>query len=393
MKFPITALELANLAQDRLDKQSELVQKQMVDDLLPRTVSVILARQEDCRRIYKSWDSATAKRIIENSAQALWSNPGSMGGLQIERQLIANGINREDADTLATNIVRYSRYSMSVVNSLRHYKSAISGVRDILEPIQFRDRYLAFPALPQKLQIEWPPKAEAFGKEKFTDAGQISKWLNDIEKFIAEVNSASTWARRRPLQEQDPEGWKRTSSLNTSMAKAYTRRYGRFLTQEFEEINLKGRYVPSSRSRIESIRVELENLKAKLRGDDQAVFKLFEDDYKERSFRIPSLSRPPSRQTSSRGLSQQSFFEAYITNQFKLGGRDLIVKSSQERISPALIDQMYKLFKTQLELEPKLSKFEGTVAREGQILTVDLNEPAVNDATKLRKFLNTLFGN
>jgi hypothetical protein len=175
------------------------------------------------------------------------------------------------------------------------------------------------------------------------------------------------------------------------MAKAYTRRYGRFLTQEFEEINLKGRYVPSSRSRIESIRVELENLKAKLRGDDQAVFKLFEDDYKERSFRIPSLSRPPSRQTSSRGLSQQSFFEAYITNQFKLGGRDLIVKSSQERISPALIDQMYKLFKTQLELEPKLSKFEGIAARDGQTLVVELNEPSFRDAKSIRKFLETLF--
>jgi predicted secreted protein len=126
--------------------------------------------------------------------------------------------------------------------------------------------------------------------------------------------------------------------------------------------------------------------------DDRTVFKLFEEDYGERSFRITSLSRPPSRSISSRDLSQQSFFEAYITNQFKLGGRDLTVKSSQERISPALIEQMYKLFKTQLELEPKLSKFEGTVAREGQILTVDLAEPAINDASKLKKFLNTLFG-
>jgi hypothetical protein len=330
--------------------------------------------------------------MIDNSAQALWSNPGSMGGLQIERLLIANGINREDADTLATNIVRYSRYSMSVVNSLRHYKSAVSGVRDIIEPKQFRERYLASPALPTELQATWPPKAEAFGREDFLDSGKISDWLSRIEIFIAEVNTASSWAKRRLLQEQDPNGWKKTTSMSTSMAKAYTRRYGRFLMQEFKEIKFGGRYVPSSRSRIESIKTELDDLKDKLFQDDRTVFKLFEEDYGERSFRITSLSRPPSRSISSRDLSQQSFFEAYITNQFKLGGRDLTVKSSQERISPALIEQMYKLFKTQLELEPKLSKFEGTVAREGQILTVDLAEPAINDASKLKKFLNTLFG-
>ncbi len=393
MKFPITALELANLAQDRLDKQSELVQKQMVDDLLPRTVEVILARQDDCRRISKSWDSATAKRIIDNSAQALWSNPGSMGGLQIERQLVANGINREDADTLATNIVKYSRYSMSVVNSLRHYKSALSGVRDIIEPNQFRERYLANPALPPMLQEVWPPKAEAFGREEFADSGKISDWLSRIEVVIAEVNSASTWARRRILQEQDPQGWKRVTPMNTSIAKAYTRRYGRFLMQEFAEIKFGGRYVPSSRSRIESIRIELEDLKEKLSGDDRAVFKIFQEDYEDRSLRITSLTRPPSRSASMRELSQQSFIEAYITNKFKLEGRDLTVRTSHEKIAPNLVEQMYKLFKTQLDLEPNLSDFAGTVARDGQILTVELDSPKSKDAAKIKKFLTSLFGN
>jgi len=397
MKFPITALELAKLAQVSLDRHSQLVQKEMVEELLPRTVMVIISQQDDClkiaNRIAKTWDSVTTKRIVGNLAQALWSHPGSMGGIQIERQLIANGVHPEEANTLATNIVKYSRYSMSAVNLLRHYKSAVSGVHDIIEPIQFRERFLSSPSLPEQLQKEWPVKAKIFANEEFINPGSITEWLGRIEQFIAEVNTASVWARRRLLQEQDPLGWKKITPMSASMAKAYTRRYGRFLMQEFKEINFGGRYLPSSRSRIDSITEELKDLKKKLSSEERAVFKIFEEDYEERSHRISLSNRLSSRSASNRETSPQSFFEAYMTNQSKLGGRDLTVKSSQERISPALIEQMYKLFKTQLELEPKISKFEGTVERDGQTLTVNLDEPVINDASKLKRFLNTLFGN
>ena len=390
MKFPITALALANLAQERLEQQGETVRSQMVGDYLPRTVDVILSRQEDCRQIIKSWDSETAVRIINSAAQALWSNPGSMGGLQIERQLIANGVSREDADTLATNIIKYSRYSMSVVNSLRHYKSAVSGVRDIIEPIQFRERYLSSPSLPAELQSVWPPKAEEFGAELFKNAGDITEWLTRIESFIAEVTSASNWARRRVLQEQDPNGWRKVSSMNISMAKAYTRRYGRFLMQEFKEINFGGRYVPISKKRNETILEELSKLKSKLFSDDKTVFKLFEEDYDERSHRITSLASISSRPAFRRNSSDFSYFENYISNQFKLEGRDLTVRSKPEKVSSDLINQMYKLFLTQLEIEPNMGRFESKAERDGQSLVVELDQPKKSDAAKLKQLLTKL---
>lgn len=390
MKFPITALALAELAQERLEQQSEAVRSEMVGNLLPRTVEVILARQPECRQIVKSWDSETAIRLINNAAQALWSHPGTMGGLQIEKQLIANGVSREDADTLATKIVAFSRYTMAVVNSLRHYRSAVSGIRDVIEPIQFRERYMATSNLPEHVQSEWPKIAEDFGQEVFKNSGDITEWLSRLEGFIAQVTTASNWARRKQLQEQNPEGWKTPTSMNLSMAKAYTRRYGRFLMQEFKEINFGGRYVPSSRSRSNSVLEELSELKLNLKGDDKSVFKLFEDDYEERSHRITSLRSIAGRPSLFRESRESSFFENYISNQFKLDGRDLTVRTKSEKVSPDLINQMYKLFIAQLEIEPNMGKFESRAERDGQSLIVEIDHPKKSDATKLKKLLNTL---
>ena len=391
MKFPITALDLAKLAQERLERQSEAVQKEMVGEILPRTVAVILARQEDCKRISKAWDSETAKRMVESIAQLLWSNPGSMGGLQIERLLIANEVNREDADTFATNLIKYSRYSMSVVNSLRHYKTAIMVVRDIIDPVEFRERYLGSPALPEKLLATWPSRSDEFGQELFEEASKIPVWLAKLENFIAEVTTASNWAKRRPLHEQDPNGWEKISSVNISMAKAYTRRYGRFLTQEYKNLEFGGRYVPSSRSRIKSINEELEELREKLAEDDKLVFKLFENDYEVRSHRITSLGNLSSRPAFKRNTSDFSYFENFISNQVKLGGRDLMVRSRSEQVSSELINQMYKLFIAQLELDPTLERFSNRAEREGQTLVVELDKPQLSDAAKIKKILNVLF--
>jgi hypothetical protein len=314
-----------------------------------------------------------------------------MGGLQIERLLIANEVNREDADTLATNLIKYSRYSMSVVNSLRHYRTAIMVVRDIIDPVKFRERYLGSPALPEKLLATWPSRSDEFGQHLFEEPSKIPGWLAKLEDFIAEVTTASNWAKRRPLQEQDPNGWEKISSVNISMSKAYTRRYGRFLTQEYKNLKFGGRYVPSSRSRIKSINEELDELRKKLAEDDKVVFKLFENDYEVRSHRITSLSNLSSRPVFKRNTSDFSYFENFISNQVKLGSRDLMVRSRSEKVSSELINQMYKLFIAQLELDPTLERFSNRAEREGQTLVVELDKPQLSDAVKIKKILNVLF--
>lgn len=390
MTFPISALALAERAAERLDEQIATVQQQMVGAYLPQTVEVILSRQADCRAIVKKLDSSSLDRLVGNLGQVLWSHPGSMGGHKIEQQLIAAGFNHEEADTLATNIIRYSRYSMSIVNSIRHYKSAISGVRDLIDPINFRERYLGFATLPEEATSRWLAQSEDFGQAVLKDSGDLSEWLTRVEAFIAEVNTASNWARRRVLQDQDPNGWRNPSLANVSIAKAYTRRYGRYLMQEFKDIHLGGRYIPINRSQNESVLDELYELKKKLSSDDKAIFLAFSDDYESRSHRITSHTKQSSRTPFARNTSDFSYFENYISNQFKLDGRDLVVKSKPERISKALIEQMYRVFKVQIEMEPNMDRFISKTDRDGESLLVELEKPAKSDGAKLKKLLTNL---
>ena len=389
MGFPLTALELTQMASERLEKQAETVHERMIQKLLPETIHVIFDQAPDCREALRGIRPETRQQLEIYIAQALWSNPGSMGGFRVEQLLTNNGINKDDADTLATAIMRYSRYSMGLVNLIRHYQSAISAIYDAIEPIQFRDRYLSAPNLPVDFIENGPRESARMAKQVFQNSDDVSNWLTDMEFFIARLTAANSWARKKVLQENSSH-WKKGSVLNSGMAKAYTRRFGRFLMQEFSFIDLGGRYQPSKADRDQPILKELQKLEKTLSGESKYIFEQFEQDYESRKHRIISLKRPftsPSKQISN---SDSSFVENYINNYLKLDDRELIIRSNTDKVSNQLIDQMYRLFKMQLEINPSLLKFEGKTAREGQLLILELERPTPKDASKIRKILTTL---
>lgn len=387
--FPISALALARSASDRLENQTEAAQQRMVKDLLPRTVSVILTQQQHCRSALKGLSSDEMERLIRGICQILWSQPGSIGGTRIEQLLIGVGLDPEIADEVATYVYKYSRHSVSIINLIRHYKSAINGVSDMVDPIRFNERFMRMPGLSPTELSKWPEQVTDFGDRVFKNSSDVAEWLNECELFITEVISASSKARKKEPQKTDVLSWQELEKARSSVAMAYTRRYGRFITQEFPAITLSGRYLPSSRSDSDSIIEQLERLEMELTGDDRKVFGLLEEFYEKNSNRIVSLKRPSSSLRLARNATDFTYTDQLI-NTLKFDGKNLTIKHYPEQISGGLIDQLIRVFDAQLEVESRLPIFESSVSKDGQTLSIELENPAMRDSSNLRKLLMRL---
>ena len=388
--FPIKAADLVQMAIARVDQQSDTVKDQMVSSYLPQVVRVILTQHPDCQGLV----GRSKERLSDYSrdiGQILWSHPGSMGGVRIEQYFVQSGFEPADADTLATCIIQYSRYVMAIINNLRHVRSAITGVRDSIILPNAQDRFFSKSNLDPKLQHDWFEWVDKLAEQKLKDEFEFMLWLEDIQLLVASLlEGKHKYKLELPSSERSTARTFNTPAIGSSnMAMAYVRRFGRYINREFGIEDLSDRYATKGKSILD----ELADLKMDLGASDSKVFALLEQDYQKRQSRIRVTTKPPA----SRAMDRQSYYEdaakKLLTSHMPLDSRDLIVRNSTSKISPVLIEQMYKLFITQLKLEPNLQKFIGKTMIDSQVLEVELENPNRSDASKIKKYLEALFSN
>lgn len=382
--FPILAGEIASAAEARLQNQSRSAETLMVEKLLPRTVQIIWSQDKDCRNLTKQIPAADRERVFGLIGQTLWSQPGTFGGQRIEQMLIGLGLPVDDADKVASNVLKYSRYSMSVVNLVRHYRSAVSSVFDILSMDRFETRYLNQPGIENDLLSKWQQEIKDLGSTELKNSADLDYWLKELEDFMAEVLSARAAARKRPAGAIDLSSNERRVDFGRSTAMAYVRRYGRFLTQEFDQVNLSGRYAQSTRPEEASILIQLGNLELELKKPDAEAFEKFAAYYELRNRRMASAK---DRLTRGAFPARRQGYEDYFVNQLKLEGRELTIQNYPEKVSKDLTEQLIRMLDAQLEIDSKSSLFEGKVSRDGQTLWVNLERPNQKDVSKLKQLL------
>ena len=386
--FPISAKDLVESAQNLIEQESNTVKQQLLDIYLPRTVEVILTRQPDCRKLIKERikDSETQAQLVAAVSQALWSHPGSMGGVKIERIFYEVGFNLDDSDEIATRIVKYSRYTMAVVNHLRHYRSAITGVRDLIISENRRERYFSNTNMQSWLQSDWLEQAEKVSNKMLKNVDDLTAWLADVETLLATMQMQNS-SRRSSLSSDTSLDSSTKPSLGGGNAQAYTRRFGQYINLNFQITGLGGRYATRDKTLLD----ELADVKYGLAGDDHKVFKMLEEHYLSRQSRISVSTKPPA----SRSLSKQSLYEEHATNllsaYYQFGSREFIIRYSAEKISSTLFDQMLKVFRTQLKIEPDLKRFLGKVIIGEQALEVELDRPTKKDEGRIRQYLEAHF--
>jgi hypothetical protein len=387
IEFPITAAALAERAMDRMQFRLDEAEARLVEDLLPRSVRIILAQDPDCAEVLKSRKNLDLSRAIDLIAFTLWSQPGSLGGSRIEQLFSSIGLEEREADLLATAIVRYSRYTMSIVNLLRHYKSAISAVHNMIDPGRLGDRYLDYPGIPVEKHTEWLNRLDELAGEKLKDSEQLERWLSQFESFIAEIISHRAINRNRKGVEPDLGSTRQRMDLGVPTAKAYIRRFGRFLVQEFPVIKLKGRYTVSTREDEAAISIQLDNLAEQLTKSEKQVFEMFKSYYDERNRRMTAMAE---RSASRRFPTRRQGYEEYVERQLMLSGRKLSIKSHPAEVSKLMVDQVLNLLAAQLEADGKIPEFEGKVSHDGEILILEFEKPSRSDIPRLRSLINRL---
>ena len=384
LQFPVTGKALAQMAAERASAQYEALGTKMVDDLFPATLRAIFSEDEAIKALLAIKPDLDIEKLIAEISQQFWSNPGLIGKSRIESQFKNAGFNETQCELLGTLTYQFSRFSMALVNNFRMQRSAITAITDAVDEDAYIDRFMKYADKSDDLNKSWQKRAKTFGAQTLSNAEDIQNWLEELEPFIAQASSAITWARRRDLQAQDPNGYLSTSSMSASMAQSFTRRFGQYVRNEFQISGLSGRYA----TREDSLADEIATLTKVLHKDSDKVYQFLKEDYEKRQNRITALK---SRDQRINARKDFSYFENLISNHLQMNGRPLVVRNTKGSINPELIEQMYKLFITQTKLEPDMQKFIAKVSEAGQVLEVELDAPTNRDATKLKKFLTTLF--
>lgn len=381
--FPIRALELAEQATKDVESDLQTLEDAVIGEFLPRTIRVILGQDEACREILRSNKGIAPDVLAERISQVFWSHPGSMGGLKTERYLMEIGLSHADADTLATNLYRYSRYVISLVNSVRMTRSACNLILEMIEPDRFRSRSLKAPALPPHAYTTWLQRCEDFGSKKFDSPFDVSIWLVLLEEFIIEVSSTNSWARRKSIDDRTsaPPEIERSAA---SMAKSTSRLFGQYLYVEYSLNDLPQRYA----SREGSFKKQIKEMATFFSSSDSAIYSRLFEDFESRRSRIKASSRMVKNHQSK---PRQSFIENYMSNVASIDNRKVTIKNNSENISPQLINQMYRLFMAQMAISDAKSKFVGQTSHEKESLIVEIERPQMSDAKKLRKLLEVMF--
>ena len=384
ISFPIKALTLAQAAVEAVETQFKELEKQMLETFLPRTVEVILAHEAECRDLLKKKQPKGYTELPEKIGQILWSHPGRMGAMKIERLFFDLGFDDKEADLLATKVYQYSRYTFSLVNSLRMRRSAVQAIRDAIEPAKMQERYLDRTESWADKYAEWIDHSMKLGIEPIDNDLHLDLWLGHVETFISTISYARSWERDRKIQNEDPNRIAKSNSMSRVMATAFTRRFGQFLRTEFGLLSK----IPRYKSKEVTFEKEIKQYKKKFDADDAQILEHMQADYNLRQNRIKVASTSSDRKLSNKSTS---YFEKYISNVLQIDDREVLIKNSSEKVSPELIDQMYKLFIAQLTINSNQAKFVGKSTRDNQTLIVELANPTKSDAPKLKKLLKALF--
>ena len=387
MKFPMSARELVEAVREALDQQTDEIGDSMRTKYLPDMVGVVLTKDPEIREAISGEPKLDLSELSDRIGIMLWSHPSSGAGYRYKEVFQKAGYSDKSAEIIATRLMNLSRFPLSVVTNLRHYRSAIIAVGNLVDPNALRDRYLsihgAFSAHLDKFREEWPRKSKELGTRVLRSQNDLTTWLSDIEIFYAEVHLNYMIARRgsnqRGIETETPNGAR-------AMAKAFTRRFGRFCNEEIDVFELGGRYTTGE----DSISKQYDDLRELFSKSPTSIYEKLDEEFKRRQPRIrpvrTELFRNNETVQMGRFANKMSAYEFYLGHTLNLDGRELLIRATTDKLSSPLVNQFLKLFQLQMELDPNMKRFEATSSLQGETIYVALDQPRQEDSKYLKKF-------
>lgn len=381
LKFPLSARALANLANDRIAEYDQTMGRELRSYYLPKAIKTIFNQSPVIARALKNLSPKNLDDLVEEISQILWSSPGSLGGLKIERLFMGQGITELEADAFATEVIHLSRFPLSDINFYRQVRNAVSRVSTLIDPNLYSHNFFNRFELPSKYIEKWNSLSSELGAEKFNKPIEIANWLEKVGVFSSTLIIVNNELRKGGSPDNAVRNAE-NKARETSVSGALTRRYGRFLFTEFSNLDGMGdRY----QRKNDSLSSEFKKLKREFGKPEPELYAALKDYYEKLNARFFTLT---SERLKEAKTGKQSSYENVLSHKLSLEGRDLEIKADSSDLSPKLIDNFLQLFKLQLEIDPNMKRYEGTTSLNGQSLSISLEKPSPKDYTYLRKFLD-----
>jgi hypothetical protein len=386
IRLPLTANKLTDAAYEQVELESKEVEAEMMGEILPRSVQVILQFDDLSSRTAKTHPSMRSESVIREIAQTLWSYPGSYGATRIKNSLRQEGLSDEEAEEISQTIFNLTRYPLSIVNYMRHMRSSINSISNIFYGPKAPESIFSELGYTASQIQDWIASSNSLNTTRINDEKDFQNWLAEVEVHLrtfspmqARINRAMSGRDLTPRRETP-------GVFESAAARAYVRRFGNYVAAhaKFKDF---GRNAQGKGSTISDEFAELRSIYS---GSDKSVYETLKSDLESRSRRLSATVRK-SVDDSSRFGSGSSSYQNYIAQSLNINGKKVQIQTSSTQLPATLVQQFIKSLNLQFDMNPDQKVLSTRLNVGKESIEVHIEDPAKADLKKVQTFIESMY--
>lgn len=383
IRLPLTGNELVDAALEQLDEEGSQVEEAMLRQILPRTIQVILQFNEEANNAAKYNPALKSEATIQETAQTLWSYPGSYGAARIRNDLLAEGLDKVTASRTSQIILNYTRYPMSIVNYMRHMRSSINSIRKIFYGPAAPNAIFQELGYTKSQLSEWIASSNNLNTAIIENEASFKKWLIEVEAHLRSFLPMQGRINRAISGRGNLNRGDSPRLFDSAVARAYARRFGNYIAAhaKFKDV---GR---NTQGRGSTISDEFAQLLDVYESSEKAIYNKLVSDFEHRSNRLSANANKHVERTGR----NSSVFQRYIEQSLNINGKKVEIRTSSARLPRSLVDQFIKSLTLQYEMNLDQKLLSTRLNVSGDSIEVEIEHPVMADLKKVQSFIETMY--
>lgn len=389
IRLPAAASELTDAAYAEVERESKQVETEMMGSILPRSIRVILKFDEEAQKAEKSFPWIESNELIETIAQTLWSYPGSYGAMRIKSALKQEGLGDAEAESISQTIFNLTRYPLSIVNYMRHMRSAINSIGNVFYGPKAPESLISELGISTSQMKSWIASSNELRSAKIQNEKEFRSWLSEVEIHLktfspiqARINRALSGRPMNPTNREAP------GIFESSAARAYVRRFGNYVAahakfKDFEK---------SAQGKGSTISDEFAELRSVYEGSEKSIYETLKADYDVRARRL-SASVSKNFRPMTQFEKGSSPYQNLIEQLLNLNGKNVKIKTSSATLPEALIRQFIKSLYLQFDINSDQKALNSRLNAGSDSIEVQIESPTKADLKKVQAFIESMYLN
>lgn len=383
INLPLTADALVQSALDNLAEERKMVEKAMVEEILPDTLDVIFKFNKSASLLVDKYKSVDWREQTKEISQTLWSYPGSFGLKRISENLLLRGLSFDDAEELAKCISNYTKYPMSIVNYMRHIQSAINSINGVIAGPKLPYSALEEFGVSLDFYQRWSRSCYQLSVYKINSENSFYDWMFMMEAHLKEfsvLQAKVAQARSGRINNPDLEKF---LHMDSAVARAYSRRFSNYVAAhaKFNETSSNSKGLSST------VSDEFSDLLSVYKKPKAEIYKKLDEDFQKRANRISASTKAVIRPT----LRSKSTIENFIEQKIKVNDKDVTVRASGTQLSKELVTHFLKSMSIEFDLNGSQGIFKPKSSMADQMLEIEIEQPEKRDLRKIQTYIESMY--